>query len=158
MQRFLVTILFTCFYSIGYGQKTFPYNIQQRPLPVGGNFEKLLPKKVGLFSRIAIKEPTPGLDGEAVYQNGKDEVFMLFSLSADRKDQEETMQTIFTETKENAIGEQRQTSLKAGPMYIHLIGKGIAFFAWTRGLYCFSADSKGGNPAVLKNFMEKFPY
>ncbi|HVG15353.1 MAG TPA: hypothetical protein VM935_10340 [Chitinophagaceae bacterium] len=158
MQRFLVTLLFSCFCIVSFGQKTFPYNIHQRPLPVGEHFEKLLPKKVGLFSRITIKEPAPGFDGEAVYQNGKDEVFMLFSLSADRKDQKETMQTIFTETKENAIGEQRQTSLKTDPMYIHLIGKGIAFFAWTRGLYCFSADSKGGDPTALKIFMEKFPY
>jgi hypothetical protein len=143
---------------ISYGQKTIPYNIDQRPLPVGERFEKLLPKKVGLFTRVTIKEPRPGLDGEAVYRNGKDEVFMLFSLSTDRKDQTETMQTIFTETRENAIGELRQTSLKTDPMYIHLIGKRIAFFAWTRGLYCFSVDSKGGDPTVLKNFMEKFPY
>jgi len=125
---------------------------------VGNKFGDILPKEVGSFKRIELKEPSPGLDREALYRNGEEEIFLLFSLSLNASDQPETMQTIFVETKQNAIGERRDISLKTTPAYIHLIGKNIVFFAWTRGLYCFSVDSKGASIKALECFLHYFPY
>lgn len=134
-----------------------PYQVDQRPLPAGNDFSKLLPAKVGNFNRIDFKAPQPGLDGEATYRYGKKEIFMLFSLSKDKPDMKETMQTILTEIK-NEKTTDRHVSLKTQPMYIRFQGPTIAFFAWTRGLYCFSADAKGGSEADLDLFMKSFPY
>lgn len=156
LTAFLLLIFFQL--TTAFLQKDPPYGVDKRPMPTGTHFNELLPQKVGAFERTEFKEPQPGLDGEALYKNGTEEVFMLFSLAKDADDLKETMQTIFTETKNNAINEFRDVSLKTDPAYIHLIGKGIAFFAWTRGNYCFSADSKDGNILALKNFMASFPY
>jgi hypothetical protein len=144
--------------TAAFSQKTIPYGVDKKPLPAGEQFQKILPKKVGAFVLTEFKEPEPGLDGEALYKNGKEEIFMLFSRAKDAKDLKETMQTIHTETKGDALQELRDISLKTDSAYIHLIGKKIAFFAWTRGLYCFSADSNERNAATLKNFMDSFPY
>lgn len=157
MKHLIAFLLLACL-SCAFSKKPAPYGIDKKPLPSGTRFEKILPGKVGAFVLKEFKEPTPGLDGEALYQNGKEEVFMLFSLAKDAADLKETMQTIFTETKKDALNELRDVSLKTDPAYIHLVGNKIAFFAWTRGLYCFSADSKGGDLIVLKNFLNAFPY
>lgn len=158
MKRLTAPLLLLFLLATAFLQKDTPYGVDKRPLPTGKQFVELLPQKVGAFERTEFKEPQPGLDGEALYKNGTEEVFMLFSLAKDAADLKETMQTIFTETKNNAVNEFRDVSLKTNPAYIHLIGKHIAFFAWTRGNYCFSADSKDGNIVALKKFMESFPY
>jgi hypothetical protein len=158
MKHLAVALLLIFLTATAFLQKSAPYGVDKRPLPTGMQFEKLLPEKVGAFERTQFKEPQPDLDGEAIYKNGNEEVFLLFSLANDATDVKETMKTIFAETKNEAVSEFRDVSLKTNPAYIHLIGKKIAFFAWTRDNYCFSADSKDGNLATLKTFMESFPY
>jgi hypothetical protein len=139
-------------------EKSIPFNIESKKMPSGTDFSQLVPLKVGNYQRVEYTPPQPGLDGEALYRYGKKEIFMLFSLSKDRKDLGETMQTIYTEIKENKTKEARVVSLKSDPAYIFFAGPRIAFFAWTRGLYCFSADSKGGDKKNLDEFMAAFPY
>jgi hypothetical protein len=158
MKHLAATLLFFFLLTTAFPQKDVPYGVDKRPMPSGTQFDQLLPQKVGVFERTEFKEPQPGIDGEALYKNGTEEVFLLFSLAKDAADLKETMQTIFTETKNDAVSEFRDVSLKTDPAYIHLIGKKVAFFAWTRGNYCFSADSKDGNIVALKNFMASFPY
>ncbi|MCG2613489.1 hypothetical protein LZZ85_04320 [Terrimonas sp. NA20] len=135
-----------------------PYNISERRQPAGNDFSKLLPLKVGQFNRVEYKDPSPGLDGEATYRAGSKEIFMLFSKADSKADLRETMQTILDEVKTNKTTEARTIELKADPAFIHFIGPKIAFFAWTRGLYCFSADSKNADKKSLDEFMTAFPY
>jgi hypothetical protein len=135
-----------------------PYNITARRMPAGTDFNTILPAYVGAFKRTGYKAPQPGLDGEAIYRFGKKEIFMLFSISETRKDLKEIMETIHTEIKEAKTTDDRIISLKSDPAYIKFTGPTIAFFAWTRGLYCFSADSKGGDKKTLDQFMQAFPY
>lgn len=135
-----------------------PYKTAGKPQPSGNDFNKLLPAKVGDFVRISYKDPAPGLDGEASYRAGSKEIFMLFSKAGSKPDLKETMNTILDEIKENKTTEARTIELKTDPAYIHFIGPRIAFFAWTRGLYCFSADSKNGDKKALEEFMNLFPY
>ena len=135
-----------------------PYGTAAKRQPAGVDFNKLIPEKLGTFTRISYKDPSPGLDGEAMYRSGNKEIFMLFSKADTRKDLKETMETILDEIKENRTTEARSIELKTDPAYIHFIGPRIAFFAWTRDLYCFSADSKNGDKKGLEEFMKAFPY
>jgi hypothetical protein len=83
---------------------------------------------------------------------------MLFSLADTRKDVKETFRTIREEIKDNDASVEKVISVKSNPAYIKYIGPKIAFFAWSRELYCFSADSKNGDKKVLDEFMKAFPY
>ena len=135
-----------------------PYGTATKQQPSGSDFSKIVPAKVGTFNRISYKPPAPGLDGEATYRAGDKEIFMLFSKADTKEDLKETMQTILQEIKENKTTEARDVSLKSAIAYIHFIGPKIAFFAWTRDLYCFSADSKNADKKTLEEFMKVFPY
>lgn len=172
-KRLLIPVFFVCF-LVGFafalpGKKedshaapviisNTPYNVAARRMPLGNNFDYILPLTVGSFKRTEYKAPQPGLDGEATYRSGKKEIFMLFSLSEKKKEVKEIMETIHTEIKEAKTTDDRIISLKSDPAYIKFTGPAIAFFAWTRGLYCFSADSKGGDKKTLDEFMQAFPY
>jgi hypothetical protein len=135
-----------------------PYERATRQQPSGSDFSKLVPARIGTFTRINYTPPAPGLDGEATYRDGTREIFMLFSKADTKEDLKETMQTILQEVKENKTTEAREVSLKSTIAYIHFIGPKIAFFAWTRDLYCFSADSRNGDKKTLEDFMKAFPY
>ncbi len=135
-----------------------PYKTSGKATPSGTDFAKLVPAKVGSFQRVEFTPPAPGLDGEALYRSGKKEIFMLFSKADNNKDLRETMETIKDEVKDNKTTDARTISLKTDIAYIHFLGPKIAFFAWTRGLYCFSADSKNGDKKSLEEFMAAFPY
>lgn len=156
--KLLSTSLLGSLLAVAITAGEIPYNTAAKPQPSGTDFSKLLPGKVGSFSRISYKDPAPGLDGEATYRSGTKEIFMLFSKADTRKDLKETMQTIREEIEENKTTEARVIELKSDPAYIHFIGPKIAFFAWTRGLYCFSADGKNGDKKALEEFMKAFPY
>jgi len=135
-----------------------PYHINERSQPTGTDFSKLMPVKVGPFNRISYKDPAPGLDGEATYRYGNKEIFMLFSKADTKNDLQETLKTILDEIKENKTTGTRIIEVKKDPSFIHFTGPRIAFFAWTRGLYCFSADSKNADKKSLDDFMNEFPY
>ena len=135
-----------------------PYGTATKQQPSGSDFSKIIPDRVGAFKRISYTPPAPGLDGEATYRAADKEIFMLFSKADTKEDLKETMQTILQEIKENKTTEARDISLKSAIAYIHFIGPKIAFFAWTRDLYCFSADSKNADKKTLEEFMKAFPH
>ena len=142
--------------SISSGE--IPYKTSNKAMPAGIDFNKLIPLRVGNFERVDFTPPAPGLDGEATYRFGKKEIFMLFSKADNSNDLRETMETIKDEVKDNKTTDARTISMKTDIAYIHFLGPKIAFFAWTRGLYCFSADSKNGDKKTLEEFMSAFPY
>ncbi|GAB3327503.1 hypothetical protein GCM10027299_28200 [Larkinella ripae] len=134
------------------------YLDQKKPQPKGTRFSDLLPAKVADFVRISFKEPQPGLDGEARYQRGEQEIFLQFSLAENRAEVAEIRRTIQDELQRERLSQPPQSRVGNELGYSRLIGKTIAFYAWNRGLYCFSADSKGGNKTALDHFMQAFPY
>jgi hypothetical protein len=165
MKKILLSLLIPATVAFGIpvailiaGDSPVPYNVEAKKMPQGNDFNQLIPAKVGSYKRITYKAPQPGLDGEATYRFGKKEVFMLFSLADSRKDVKETFKTIHEEIKENDASEEKVVSIKSNPAYIKFVGPKIAFFAWSRELYCFSVDSKGGDKKVLDEFMREFPY
>ena len=158
MKFFPITCLMIPLLALAIKAGEIPYGTATKQQPSGSDFSKIVPARVGAFNRISYKPPAPGLDGEATYRAGDKEIFMLFSKADTKEDLKETMRTILQEIKENKTTEARDVSLKSAIAYIHFIGPKIAFFAWTRDLYCFSADSKNADKRTLEEFMKAFPY
>lgn len=158
MRLFSISCVMIPLLAIAIKTDNIPYGIADKQTPSGNDFSKLIPVKVGTFSRISYQPPAPGLDGEAIYRSGNKEIFMLFSKADTKEDLKETMETILQEVKENKTTEARDISLKSAIRYIHFLGPKIAFFAWTRDMYCFSADSKNADKKTLEEFMKAFPY
>jgi len=160
--NYLYSFLIVCFLSgNALGQvsgKEIPYHVDKRTVPLKSDFNKLLPEKIGDFIRAEYQDPKPGQDGEALYKSKDGEIFMLFSHQDNAADVKEVMKVIMDETNAHIENAAAEINLETDPAYIHLIGPKIAFFAWNRGLYCFSADSTNGNKSVLNNFMNSFPY
>ncbi|GGC12593.1 hypothetical protein [Dyadobacter sediminis] len=138
--------------------KQIPYHVDQRAAPEISEFSALIPEKVGEFIRIEYQAPEPGQDGEALYKSEDGEIFMLFSRQDHSDDVKEVMKVIMDEVDMHIANATSVINLETDPAYIHLVGPKIAFFAWNRGLYCFSADSTNGNKLVLNRFMNSFPY
>lgn len=134
------------------------YLEQKKTMPSGHHFTDLLPQKVANFNRVSVQEPQPDLDGEALYQSGKQEIFLLFSLAQTRSEVDDIYKTIRAEVQSEKLSQPMQWRVGSEVGYIRLIGKTIAFYAWNRGLYCFSADSKDGDQQALDRFMHAFPY
>jgi hypothetical protein len=158
MKILSATFILASAFALSINSGEVPYKTASKAMPAGTDFNKLVPVKVGSFERVEFTPPAPGLDGEATYRSGKKEIFMLFSKAANGKDLRETMETIKDEVKDNKTTDARTISLKTDIAYIHFLGPKIAFFAWTRGLYCFSADGKNGDKKSLEEFMAAFPY
>ena len=118
--------------------------------------KKLIPPSVCGWKRIYYKEPTPQFDGEAKYSNGKDSVFMLFSLQSDATSRNNVFRTI----KKEAIENDNLISITeppADPSWLKVGRDQHVFFAWTRSNYIFSCESTQGWNA-LNAFMKCFPY
>ena len=133
-----------------------PYGICKRESPTGNQFEKIIPPRVCIWKRIFYKAPTPVFDGEARYTNGKDSVFMLFSLQRDAASISSVFQTIKKEAIEgdDLVAKEEPP---ADPAWIQ-VGRGKhVFFAWTRRNYVFSCESLHGWSAV-NAFMKCFPH
>ena len=139
-------------------ESEIPYHIDKRILPENPDFNALLPEKVGDFVRVEYQDPKRGQDGEALYKSKDGEIFMLFSHQDNATDVKEVMNVIMDETNAYVENAAAEINLETDPAYIQLVGPKIAFFAWNRGLYCFSVDSSNGNKMVLNNFMNSFPY
>jgi hypothetical protein len=133
-----------------------PFLISKKKMPTGNDFKNLVPPSACLWKRIYYKDPTPMFDGEARYTNGKDTVFMLFSLQKDVASRNSVFQTIKNESIEadNLIAKEEPP---ANPAWLK-VGKGQhVFFAWTRNNYIFSCESLQGWNAI-NAFMKCFPY
>src|SRR5689334_2106589 len=84
--------------------KTFckdPYGICKKKMPYGNDFQKIITRSLCKWKRTYFKAPTPMFDGEARYTNGKDSVFILFSLQRDSGSRDAVFKTIKAESIES---------------------------------------------------------
>lgn len=158
MKLFSIAVFMVSIFGMLVVDNEIPYGTANKKQPAGTDFSKLLPTNVGSYKRVSYTPPATGIDGEATYRSGTKEIFMLFSKADTKKELKETMQTIKEEIENNRTTSKRIISFETDPAYIHFIGTRIAFFAWTRELYCFSADSKNADAKALEEFMNAFPY
>jgi hypothetical protein len=133
-----------------------PFGIGTRPQPSGSDLNQLLPEKVGRFTRPPFKPETKIPDDEdltVTYSAGADRVDVGFSIAESAEDAQEGVKT----TREEARAEKKP---RKGEQY--QIRKELSFYylsdfvSWTRVNYFYYA--KASSPAVLEEFMAKFPH
>lgn len=162
MKRFSAPLIFfvLCIALFAFrSDKAVPYGVDKRPMPRGNDFKKLIPEKVGDFTRISFHNPSPDSDGDAKYRKpDSTEVFMLFGSGVSMDDVQSVFDIVCTEATNKDSLKPEQLVKKKDPSYI-LMHKpdGVDFFGWTRGYYYFSVESRKGK-AVLDEFMKVFPY
>ncbi|HJU83195.1 MAG TPA: hypothetical protein VJ600_03205 [Holophagaceae bacterium] len=130
-----------------------------KPLPQGANWSALVPPTVGAWHRVSLKEPRPGFDGEARYEGGGQSFFLLFGKAKDASDLKGILTTVEQESREPAkdLVEPEKVVLTGPSLQVYRHAKRGPFYAWTRGLYYFSVETKEGAP-VLRAFVKAFPY
>ena len=133
-----------------------PFLISKKKMPRGNDFKKLIPPSACLWKRIYYKDPIPMFDGEAKYTNGRDTIFMLFSLQKD----DASRNNVFKTMKKEVIENDNLVSLQeppAMPAWLKVGRERHVFFAWIRNNYIFSCESlQGWN--TIDAFMKCFPY
>ena len=127
-----------------------PYGIAGRPMPEGTDIDRLLPVRVGSFTRDPIKTPGPAMPIYGNYKRGAATIFMELGIGDNARDADAILET--------AAGETGDAILKSGPIgYFRSVNADGAFMAWTRGRYYFSAHAKVGEKA-LDEFLQAFPF
>lgn len=145
-----------------------PYGIEKRPIPVGLDLDKLLPKQVGPYERVMLEKSeqrgtTPAameMDGNSVYatyRSGEREIFVEFGVNNKVEDAQSSLDVAASEVTNGFPTDPKLGSIGTEPSYLIVSNESGSFFAWTRGSYYFSANAKGGE-ADLDAFMNAFPY
>jgi hypothetical protein len=136
-----------------------PYGVDKRPMPTGEDLDVLLPTQVGSFVRVSIEEPKDIRTNSiyADYRHGSSGVFVELGICGEPSGAQRAIRTAKAETDAELPDVLQQCVFDADPSYLRVIPKRGAFFAWTRGGYYFSANTKNGE-AVLDAFMAVFPY
>jgi uncharacterized tellurite resistance protein B-like protein len=135
-----------------------PYGIDKRPMPQGVDLEQLLPERVGDFRRDPIPVPQDIYHAQ-IYADYRTEgfgIFMELGICKDPAIAQGGVKTAIAET--DGEGEVLAQSVDTDPSYYKLFSERIAFLAWSRGDYYFSADAQSGKDRALDAFMEAFPF
>jgi len=147
---------------------TAPYGIERRPMPASLNFDELLPKQVGPYTRTLIEKSgqrgvppsSIEIDGNSVYATyvaGGREIFVEFAVASSAENAQTGLDVAASEVTDKFPADPRFGSIGTEPSYLKVNNESGAFFVWTRGGYYFSASAKGGE-ADLDAFMQSFPY
>lgn len=155
----LITILI-CSLNLLFAQSV-PYNVNKRKFPLGNEFDKLLPSKLGgNWSRFAFHDFIPGLGSGKVYyrkDNTNQEVFLLFGKAEDQEDMKMIWQKLYDDASDGKLNQiiQKNTASKT-LKYVLLNGTSGYYFLWTRNLFYFRLEAK--NKSIADEFMKVFPY
>lgn len=141
----------------------FPYGIDERPLPLGADIDKLLPVRVGSFERKPTTFPED-VNIDQVYLSysavGHSGISVEFGSCRDAASAQRVIHVVQAEGAD-VTEATLAISLDTDPSYLKVrtdnprMGKGIGF-AWTRGSYFFSISSS--SEKSLNAFMAAFPY
>lgn len=138
--------------------QSVPYNVNKRKFPLGDEFDKLLPIKIGKWERFAFHDFVQGREmGRVYYDAGMDRVQLTFGKAYSQSELNMAWTRIYDEAvlgKNNEIKQKNTTS--TSNKYLLMNGKSGFFYAWTRNLYYFSIETK--NKQLADDFMSIFPY
>ncbi|MCC6583258.1 MAG: hypothetical protein IT271_06115 [Chitinophagales bacterium] len=152
----LVIILF--FTGVLAFSQPVPYNVNKKKFPLGEEFQKLLPLKLGKWNRFAFHDFVPGHEnGSVYYRQDNNQVYVIFGKEYSQVGLHSVWTKIYdnaTDGKENQIKQKNTTS--TSNKYLLMSGKSGYFYAWTRNLYYFSIETN--NKAIADDFMKLFPY
>lgn len=138
--------------------QTNPYSSQKKKYPLGEEFEKIFPLKVGNWTRFAFHDFVIGRENGSVYYRQDDkQIYVTFGKTYNQVDLNNTWTRIYddaTSGKENQIKQKNITSPSA--KYVLMNSKSGLFYAWTRNFYYFSIRTTDKMDA--DEFMKLFPY
>ncbi len=154
----VTVVIFIAFSAITVFAQSVPYNVNKRKFPLGDEFEKLLPLKLGKWYRFAYHDFVPNQETGTVYYRQNDrQIFVTFGRAYSQTGMSAIWTKIYddaTEGKENQIKQKNTTSTTN--KYLLMQGKSGFFYAWTRNLYFFTVKTKENS--VADEFMKVFPY
>jgi hypothetical protein len=133
-----------------------PFGIARRSTPEGADLDVVLPKQVGAFQRVNVREMDENWH-YATYRSGGAEVFVELAISAGPEGAQQALGNARRETVAEFPDVPRQESIGTEPSYLATTTRLGAFIAWTRGPYYFSAHAKGGEGDIAA-FQAAFPY
>jgi hypothetical protein len=138
--------------------QTVPYNVNKKKYPLGDEFEKLLPLKLGKWTRFAYHDFVPNQETGTVYYRLDDyQVYLTFGKAYSQAGMEVIWTRIFNDAtagKENQI--KQKNAISPSSKYLLMQGKYSYYYVWTRNLYFFSIKTK--NKIIADEFMKVFPY
>ena len=157
MNRIVLT-LFCGFMSTVVLAQANPYSAQKKKYPLGDEFEKILPLKIGNWNRFAFHDFVIGRENGSVYYRQDDrQIYITFGKTYNQTDLNSVWDRIYdnaTSGKENQIKQKNISSPSS--KYVLMNGKSGLFYAWTRNFYYFNIKKK--NKTDADEFMKLFPY
>jgi hypothetical protein len=152
----ILFILLCVFHVITFSENA-PYNVNKKKFPLGENFRKLLPEKIGDWESFAFHDFIPKQEEGAVYyQKGKKEIYVNFGKAWDQNDMKVIWDRMFRESTEGKEGQLKQKNM-TNPSTKYFLLEGPKFqYTWTRNLYYFSITTK--DKADADDFMKSFPW
>lgn len=157
MMKQKIFILFFSLTSLAFSQ-TNPYNAQKKKYPLGDQFQKIMPEKIGKWNRFAFHDFVPSQEtGTVYYQLDEKQIYVTFGKSLNQTNLNIVWAKIYDDATDGKAKEIKQiNSSSINSKYLSLQGKSGFFYAWTRNLYFFSIETKFKSDA--DNFMSLFPY
>lgn len=144
--------------SISLFAQTNPYSAAKKKYPLGEQFSKIMPLKLGKWNRFAFHDYVPGQEnGTVYYQLDEKQIYVTFGKAYSQSGLIGVWTRMYddaTDGKLSQIKLKNTTSTTA--KYVLMNGKSGIFYAWTRNLYYFSIKTKYKEDA--DEFMKLFPY
>lgn len=155
--RKISLILCLLFSGILFAQNP-PYNVNKRKFPLGEDFRKIIPEKIGEWDRFAFHDFIPGQeDGTVFYEKGTKEIAVIFGKAQNQDDMKIIWAKLCDKATEN--GKEKEVKLRnnTNPSVKYLLMDGSNYlYAWTRNLYYFYISTK--YKADADDFMKSFPW
>ncbi len=158
MIRNIITLLFVITSQLLFAQ-TFPYSINKKKFPLGDDFDKIMPQKIGEWKRFSFHDFVIGGETGTVYYRKNDkQVFVSFGKAYSQ----ENLQSAWIKMYDDVMGKSKTKSAKVSTQssknikYIYLQSTYNQYLAWTRNLYFFSIQTKHKSDA--DEFIKLFPY
>ncbi len=139
--------------------QTFPYNINKKKFPLGEDFEKILPLKIGDWKRYAFHDFVIGNEnGTVFYRKEEKQILVSFGKAYSQDNLNSSWMKIYDDVlsrSKKSKSKISQASVK-NTKYVLMQSNYDQYFAWTRNLYYFSIQTK--NKLDADDFMKLFPY
>lgn len=157
MKKDVLTICYVFISALLIAQ-TNPYSSQKKKYPLGEQFQKIMPLKLGKWNRFAFHDYVPGQEtGTVYYQQDDKQIYVTFGKAYSQSGLSMIWTKIYDDATDGKLTQLKQkNTTNPSAKYLLMQGKSGLFYAWTRNLYYFSIQTK--DKADADEFMKLFPY
>ncbi|MEN9447073.1 MAG: hypothetical protein RJA25_363 [Bacteroidota bacterium] len=152
-----ILAIFFIFFNVFAFAQSVPYNVNKKKFPLGDEFDKILPQKLGEWERYAFHDFVIGREmGKVFYTNRKNRVFITFGKAYSQLELSTAWTNIYDDAISGKKNEIKQQNTNSSNKYLLMNGESGFLFAWTRNFYYFSIEAK--SKQLADEFMKVFPY